>query len=80
MGHWATWKQSQLSVQGCYIPGNEEAKNAFEALLVIACGRKFTIEQLRTMIDMSDGGRGVIKYIDRFLGFEPREAGDSEES
>lgn len=69
MSHWQTFTNSGLSIQGCYLPGNQEAKDAFEELLFIACGRKVSKEDLRKRVTMTNGGREVIHFINRFLGF-----------
>jgi hypothetical protein len=78
MQHWHVFVTAGLSIQGCYIPGNEKAKEAFEELLFIACGRKIPKEELRKKVRVADGGREVLAFIDRFLGFNTRDTGTEE--
>lgn len=79
MKYWQTWFQAGASIQVCYLPGNEEAKEAFEELLFIACGRNIPKEDLRKKVRVTDGGREVVNFLDRFLGFVPRSTGTEEE-
>lgn len=72
MQHWATI--AGTPIQGCYLPGNEAKKEAFEELLFIACGRNIPKEDLRKKVTMTNGGSEVTQFIDRFLGFKPRDA------
>ncbi|GMA50127.1 hypothetical protein GCM10025857_14840 [Alicyclobacillus contaminans] len=76
--HWAKSLGSGLSIQGCYLPGNEEAKEAFEELLFIACGRKIPKEELRRKVTVADGGREVMDFLARFLGLNLRPAGEQQ--
>ncbi|WAH35049.1 hypothetical protein [Alicyclobacillus dauci] len=78
MKHWHTWAQGAGSVQMAYLPGNEEAKEAFEELLYIACGRKIEKDELRAKVNVADGAKEVVAFIDRFLGFKPRDAAGTE--
>jgi hypothetical protein len=80
MKHWDVWMKSNKRVQGLYVPGNEEARDAFESLLEIACRRKWSREELRTKISIADGGQGVINYLNRFLGFIHGDTGVGEEA
>jgi hypothetical protein len=78
MKHWEVFVTEGGSVQGCYLPGKEKAKEAFEELLFIACGRKIPKEELRKKVRVADGGKEVIAFIDRFLGLVPRSSRDEE--
>jgi hypothetical protein len=78
MKYWAQSLGKGLTIQGCYLPGNEEAKEAFEELLDIATGRKIGKERLRKEIRVADGGKEVIAFLDRFLGFNHGSSGMGE--
>lgn len=74
------------SLQFLYIPENKDKKDAFETLLLMANGQRFTEEQaedrqvaLRALkekfTDVGDFGSEVVKYIQRFLRLVPRNTG-----
>lgn len=75
MAHWSKSLGAGLPIQAIFMPGNEEAKEAFKELLVIATGRRIPIDELMNKIRIS---KEVATFIDRFLGFEPRATGTEE--